>query len=213
MPTKGRGPQAVRCIEQLFKTTKGFDVECVVCAHPDESNLEAFSSPIPNVTVLWEECSAIQGWNIAASHAKGDYLKFGDDDLWYHDNWLAETMKVVESVPDGHGYFKIRSDSQNYWAERVVGSRRFFKEVLGGVLLVPAYLSQYCDVEATDKAIEAGLLFDVPHAYIEHRHWVYGKAKQDTTYLQGAIQKSHIDHKTYIDRKNNGFPVDYPAVF
>ncbi len=212
MPTKGRGPQALRCIEQLFKTTVGFDVECVVVAHPDDSNLGVFLTPIPNVIVIWQECSAIQGWNIAATHAQGDYLKVGDDDLWYHDGWLEETMKVVEATSEGHGYFKIRSDSSNYWAERAIGSRRFFVETLGGVLCIPKYLSQYDDVEKTDRAIAAGLFFEAPKAYIEHRHWVYGKAEKDETYMRGGIALVNKDQVTYQQRKAAGFPTDYTGV-
>ncbi len=213
MPTKGRGEQAVRCIEQLFKTTNDFEVECIVVAHPDESNQKAFSNySNPNVQVIWEECSAIQGWNIGASKACGDYLKVGDDDLWYHDNWLLEAYKVIQETPDGHGYFKIRSDSQNYWGERCIGSRRFFKEVLGGVLCIPHYLSQYDDVEKTDRAIIEDLFFQAPNAYIEHRHWVYGKAIKDDTYKRGGIALVGQDEKTYKYRKSIGYPSDYLAV-
>lgn len=212
MPTKGRGPQALLCIERMFETSPGFNVECVVVAYPDDSNRDVFTQVRPNIQVIWEECGPVEAWNKGAAIANGDFLKVGEDDLWYHPNWLSLTMDVIDKLPDRKGYVKIRSDANTYWAERAIGSRQFHHEIFGGVLNIPHYVSQYDDRERTDRAIKAGLFFHAPQAYIEHKHWKYGKGEHDDTYERGGLYHYEKDKETYLARKAKGFPTDYKAI-
>ncbi len=212
MPTKGRGPQALLCIERMFETAPGFDIECVVVAYPDDSNKAVFSQSRHNIQVIWESCGPVEAWNKGASIARGNFLKVGEDDLWYEPHWLSYTMDVIDNLPNQYGYVKIRSDASTYWAERAIASRQFLIDIFGGVLNIPHYISQYDDRERTDRAIAAGLFFHSPKAYIEHRHWKYGKGKDDETYDRGGLYHYKQDEITYKTRKAAGFPTDYKAV-
>jgi GT2 family glycosyltransferase len=214
LPTKGRGKQAVRCIHRFFETTKNFDTEMFVVAHPDPETKEDFKklNPTLNVSIDWVDCSPIQGHNIGGAQAKGTHFLAFDDDAWFHDNWLAHVMKVFDEIPNNYGYVKIPSDSNMYWAERAVGSRRFYEEVLGRVLDIPHYYSQYDDVEKSDRAMMAGIFYVAEKAFIEHRTWVYGKAEMDDTYKKA---RAHVvgDENMYRARLLAGFPNDYEAVW
>ncbi len=219
LPTKGRGPQALRCINRLFETIGDFDLELFIIAHPDESN-EVLKPLLANnfswanrimVHLEFMDIKPLAAYNWAAERAAGTHLFDFDDDAWFYDDWLKRVFDVFDAIPNGHGYVKIQSDSQNYWAERAIGNRDFYKEVLGGVISIPKYHSQYNDVEKSDRAIRAGLFFE-SQAYIEHRHWCYGKAEKDATYLDGGIKYVTEDHNMYASRKAAGFPNDYAGV-
>lgn len=214
LPTKGRGPQALRCLNRLYETTQGFDIELFVIAHPDESNDILTLDSLPEFfccKLEFMDIKPLAAYNWAAERAIGTHLFDFDDDAWFHDDWLKKVYEVFDTIPNGHGYVKIQSDSQNYWAERAIGNREFYKDVLGGVISVPKYHSQFNDVEKSDRAIAAGLFFQ-SDAYIEHRHWCYGKAEKDITYLEGGIKYVTEDHNTYASRKKAGFPNDYKGV-
>lgn len=214
LPTKGRGEQAARCINRLFETTQGFDVEVFIVAHPEEETRVAFSKLLPKrrpITVDWVDCTPIQGHNIGGAQAKGTHLLALDDDGWCGENWLAKVMTVFDTISTNMGYVKIRDDGKNYWAERAVGSRNFYTELLGGTLDIPEYISQYDDVEKTDRAIAAGIFYQ-SDAYIEHRTWVYGKAQLDSTYINGSKKYCEIDRKLYEARRSKGFPNSYKRI-
>lgn len=214
LATKGRTAQAMRCIDRLFETTDGFNTELFIMSHPEPETMDAVKL-LPknkNIQVHYVDMRPIGCYNLAASMSKGDYLFLFDDDAWFYDNWLANAMKVFDNLPDGNGYVKIQSNNTGYWAERAILSRQFAIDHLGGVLCIPKYISQYEDVERSDRAIRAGLFFQAADSFIEHRHWVYGKAEKDATYLEGGIKHVTSDHNTYASRKRAGFPNDYEAI-
>lgn len=217
MPTKGRGSQVARLCKQIRKTTVGFNVELIVLAHPEEETkkafdkLSAFDKEILDLEYL--ECRAIDGYQIGAGKATGTHLLATEDDSWPHEGWLAATMRKFDEIPDGHGYVKLPSDSKDYWAERAIGNRRYFWEVLGGVICVPHYITVYDDVEKSDRAIAANLFFEAEGAFVEHRTHVYNKAPCDKTYQEGGLTHWPTDHKTFLERKAAGYPIDYkPAL-
>lgn len=213
MPTKGRGPQAARLCKQIAKTTLGFNVELIVLAHPEAETKEAFDAlpqtakDILNLEYL--DCRAIDGYQIGAGKATGTHLLAMEDDAWPHPEWLAHTMRKFDEIPDGHGYVKLPSDSRDPWAERAVGNRRFFWEVLGGVICVPHYITVYDDVEKSERAQKAGLFFEATGAYVEHRTHVYNKAPIDKTYQEGGLTWWPTDRKTFLERQAAGYPIDY----
>lgn len=211
MPTKNRGVQAARCVERILETTVGINIELIVIAHPEPMAQLAFQelSKNPLVNIQWKDCTVMEAYKIGGLLSKGTHFFCIDDDAWPSDNWLAEALEVFKRIPDGHGYVKILSDSQNYWAERAITTRKFIVDYLGGVLCIPHYISQYDDVEKSDRAILAGRFYVAEKSYIEHRHWVYGKAKKDQTYIDGGISNVTHDHNMYAFRKARGFPNDY----
>lgn len=211
LPTKGRGEQAVRCINRFLETTEGLDTEILIMAYPDASN-EEFMPKMPKcVSIHWLDNPLMECYNIGASLAKGNFLFDFDDDAWFQDGWLHKVYKTFDSIPNQHGYVKIQSDNSCYWAERAIGNRQFYIDVLGGVLSIPHYFSQWNDVEKSERAMAASLFFE-SDAYIEHRTWVYGKAQMDETYQNGSRKYADIDGATFKLRKAAGYPNDYEPI-
>lgn len=212
LATKGRGEQAVRCINRFYETVDDFHIELIIIAHPEEATREAFKQ-LPkdkDITVYEVDCRSIEAYNIGASKSTGDWVLGLDDDAWFHDGWFEKLMETVNSIPNNHGYVKIQSDNKCEWAERAICSRKFLVEELGGVMCIPHYLSQYDDVEKTDRAKIANLWFE-SDAYIEHRHPAHNKAPMDSTYQDGFARYAGIDGITYNLRKQAGFPNDYES--
>jgi glycosyltransferase involved in cell wall biosynthesis len=213
LATKGRPQQAKACIERMFSTTK-LPFELLIMSYPDEEAKELFST-LPkdkNIVLEYLDCRSVPAYNRGASLAKGTHLFAVDDDSWFPENWLENIEAAIREMPNQYGYLKIKSDSNNYWAERAVGSRNFLVDHLGGVLCIPHYYSQYEDVEKSDRAIAAGHFHVVDNVYIEHRHPAYGKADMDATYQDGFAKYAGIDQVTYQLRKQAGFPNDYESV-
>ena len=217
MPTKGRGSQVARLCKQMWKTTLGFNVELIVLAHPEEETRKAFGSLSKSVMEIvdieYMDVRAIDAYQIGAGKATGTHLLGNEDESWPQEGWLANDMKKFDEITDGHGYVKLTSDSKDYWAERAIGNRRYFWEVLGGVICVPHYITVYDDVEKSDRAIAAGLFFEAEGAFVEHRTHVYGKAEIDKTYQEGGLTHWPVDRQTFLQRKGAGYPIDYkPAL-
>lgn len=217
MPTRGRPDQSIKAIENVFATTKGHDVEMIVVAHPDPKlswgPLEAEHQN--KLKVFLRDCTAIQGWNFAASHASGSFLKVWDDDLVAHPGWLDEVEKtwIDNGSPDIAyiGLWDKHPDVPDKLFTRAIGTRKFFKEVCGGVLTIPAYRSWYDDTEKFERAKAAGCAIYCPTAIIEHHHPAYGYPTDATYELAKARQINDAD--IFQQRKAAGFPNDYDSVF
>lgn len=218
MPTRGRSQQAFKCVQRILEVTKDIDFEIVISSHPDLETVQLFGSLAdPRVkTHFAEHDNGIQAWNHAASLSQGDFLTVSDDDLWYNENWYVEAMRLLdpnEIMYVGIGEFGKGQDSQwGEWPERAVGTRRFFKEIIGGVLCVPHYKSHHDDVEKSDKAHIHNCIHKVD-GNIEHRHYCrHSGAQRDETNAR-AERWYGEDLQTYIRRKAAGFPLDYQGVF
>ena len=164
--------------------------------------------------LFFAECTAIEGWNIAASHATGDFLKVWDDDLWATPGWLDAAEKSYQVIGSPElayiGLWDKHAEVPEKLFTRAIGTRKFFVEICGGVLTIPAYQSWYDDTEKFDRAKAAGCAYYCPESIIEHRHPAYGFAT-DATYAIGE-QRHTNDAETYRTRKEKGFPNDYPCV-
>lgn len=215
MPTRGRGGQVVRCVQNFYETTAGHDVEMVVVSHPDDAVEKLRALSFPKLQVHVADCSAIEGWNIAASFATGDFLKVYDDDLWSTPSWLdnAEMMHRDLGSPDllYMGLWDEHRHVPDSLFTRAIGTRKFFKEVCGGVLTIPAYKSWYDDNEKFDLAKLNHCAAYCPQSVIEHHHPCNGYG-WDSTYQIGA-SRQHNDEQVYYRRKSAGFPKDYTPVF
>ena len=217
MPTRGRSKQAASAIGNFFESTMGHDTEMIVVAHPDEDairELPSLTNQYPRLKLFFADCTAIEGWNIAASYATGSWLKVWDDDLWATPGWLDEVQRFWQSLQSPEiayiGLWDKHHEVPHKLFTRAIGTRRFFREVCGGVLTIPHYKSWYDDTEKFDRAAVAGCAFYCPTAVIEHRHPAYGFAT-DPTYQLGA-SRQHGDSRKYHGRKASGFPSDYSFV-
>ena len=216
MPTRHRSLQALKCAKRIIEVSEGLDFEIVISAHPEQETVDAFATlKDPRVRVYYAELNnGIEAWNHAASQAQGDYMSVSDDDLWYNPGWWEQLVKVIdpkEIMYVGVGDHWAGPDSEP-WAERAFGTRRFFKEILGGVICVPHYKSHHDDVEKSDKARAAGVLSQAG-GDIEHRHYARNSSIQRDETNARAEQWYGSDAQTYMMRKAAGFPIDYEGVF
>jgi len=205
IPTKGHAIQAAEVVHDVFETTKGLDVECIVVAYSDEGNREILPQLESkyNVKLVWNNCRAIDAWNIGASLAKGEYIHASSDDFSYTDGWLHKTIDwVKDSVINDHFYARIPSNNKCWWAEIGVGHRLFFKDIMGGVLVVPHYNAIYVDIEISIRAIYSAVFCTVPGAFIGH----------DWNYPPRSMDSNMRDRMMLQMRLNQRFPNNYPAV-
>ncbi len=216
MPTRHRSLQAFNCVQRIIEVSDGLDYEIVISAHPEKETIDLFSSLNDSrVNIFYmEHNNGIEAWNFAASQAQGDALTVSDDDLWYHPDWWVEAMNIIDvSRPMyiGIGEFGHGQDSES-WPERAIGTRKFFVNILGGVLCIPHYKSHHDDVEKSDKARANNVLLQV-NGNIEHRHYTRcNTTKRDETNAR-AERWYGVDSQTYHSRKSAGFPIDYSPLF
>ena len=215
MPTRGRAQQAKLAIERFFETTRGHDVEMVVVAHPDESIEILGTMRHPRLKIYFADCTAIEGWNIAASYATGDFLKVWDDDLWPTPGWLDEAEKtwVQAGSPEivYMGLWDLSPEIPETCFSRAIGSRKFFVQICGGVLCIPGYKSWFEDRQKFWMAKAAGCTLYCPESVIHHRHVAVGYA-DDATYALGRSRQGN-DEAIYNERKAAGFQIEWKSIF
>lgn len=219
MPTRGRADRAVASINSFFETTKGFDVEMVVVSHPDEAvrKISEYQKAHPqyNLKLTTADCTAIEGWNIAASMATGFFLKVWDDDLIAQPRWLDAAMLKWEVIG------RLRTCYIGLWDDdsrvphalftRAFGTRDFFVNVCGGVLCIPHYKRWWDDNEKFDRAQAVGCGFACMDSKIIHYQAAKGTGPWDDTANLGA-ERGIWDMQTYQERKAQGFPNNYPPM-
>ena len=44
-------------------------------------------------------------WNIIFDAAPGEFIAYADSDVYFHENWLDESLKIMQTFPNvGNGY-------------------------------------------------------------------------------------------------------------
>lgn len=211
----GRPEKSVHAVEQFYATTQGHEVEMIVLSHPDASVESLKNLRFPGLQIHVAECTAIEGWNLAASHATGDFLKVWDDDLFPVAGWLDEAERTWKDAGSPEtAYIGLRdchSEVPRGLFTRAIGTRKFFVDVCGGVITIPHYKSWYDDNEKFDLAKRAKCDLFCKTSIIHHHHPQFG-FPSDSTYDIGASRHGG-DAETYYRRKAAGFPIDWQPVF
>lgn len=217
MPTRGRPITSVRSIKSFYETTKGHSREMIVCSHPDESlpilqGMEKDQATYPGLKVLSKDCTAIEGWNWAAKHARGEWLKVWDDDLVANPGWLDAAFRKHESVGSPSmcylGLWDTDSRVPSQLFTRAMGTRSFFVEACGGVITIPAYARWYDDNEKFEIAQRAGCAWYCPESKIDHHQAATGRGPWDATAQLGQ-DRGIRDAETFEQRKRAGFPISW----
>lgn len=214
LPTRERPEQARRCLERLWQTAVGYDVEAVAVVDQDESTVAAISGAgLGRVIALPERVGAVRAWNIGATAASGDVLVLAADDLWWFHGWVGEMLEQMARFPTGDGMvgFNDLAQDGNILATHYAVSRRFAIEHFGGVLVCPHYRQYFVDNEATARARRANRYIWAQNAVVEHRHPCWRKAELDGLYTASS-QFMKVDGETFVRRRTAGFPNDYDAV-
>ncbi len=220
IPSKGRAKQLAQCVRGLFETTRGHDVECVVVCDEQaayDAVLAEFGETKPDslnwLVWSWATLPAIPAFNEGLSHATGDVIMAGNDDLVWRDGWLTEALAVLETLPDGDGVVGLNDlcPIPRNFSAFFLATRRWLARENGGVLFCPHYHHNFPDPELCQRATASGRYVVAEKAVVEHRHPVWGTAEMDETYRAGA-ERFKEDQALYEMRLAAGFPDDFAPV-
>jgi hypothetical protein len=221
IPSAGRPEQCRACVDQLFETTLGWNVECIVVAEPlglDVSHLSLYRQLFRldrRVTfrLFKEHEGPVRGWNVGAEASSGQFLVFGADDLNWHEGWLAVALDTMNGIRDRSGLvgFNDGITNGNREATHFMMSRDFCVEHHGGVLAFPSYHQYYTDVESWRRAKKVDRYRWAFQAKVEHMHPEWNKAKTDATY-ELSSPKFDQDKAIFMRRMEENFPNDFEAV-
>lgn len=213
LPTMGRPAQAVRCVNRLFETVRGLDVECVCVVECDPRSADRLRKETrARVIERSEHRGPVYGWNEAAAAATGDVFVLAGDDLDWQDGWLHRALSHLTPQCDFVGLNDGHRDGNVEMATHFLVTRQHCIEVQGGVMACPHYHHYALDDEATDKARRAERYVWAQDALVPHKHWQWQTAQDDATY-QKAREWKQRDGEMYRMRKVAGFPHDWEPLF
>ena len=210
MPTYGRREQAENTLHQLMRTLDDRSRIIVVVDNNDLSSYEAHRwsnmSLLMDCHVKMEHYGPVANWNYGVTMFDADYFIMAGDDIHFPKGWLDNALDWYKP-----GHLLSLADGQRPLATHYMMDKQAMTDILGGVLCVPHYFSQYLDIEATQRARDMGRLILPDQPIFEHRHPAFGTAPRDATHAIGTAWKRK-DQKVYQDRKAHGFPNDYEAI-
>ena len=225
IPSMGRAAQLLSCVDQLFDSAAseiadGLNLEIVVVIDSDHVSRDAVLNQIENdsmwrefVKLLFRETGIgpMHAWNDGLRESTGEIVVLGADDLWFTDGWLTAALDALATLPDSDGLvgFNDGSGMKRDFATHWLCTRRWIQREQHGCLVVPLYQRQYIDPEACYRARISGHYIYAEKAMVEHRHWLWGKAKQDYTYTLNTPEVFKADQDLYADRLKRGFPDDF----
>jgi len=219
IPSAGRPEQAKSCVKQLFASSQGWDIECIVGVEPlnGEDTMtgyrEAFDGMDVKMLIFDDWQGPIRAWNAGLAQAQGEYLVFGADDLWFHEGWLPLALDKLESIRDRSGLVGFNDGTTNGELEctHFLMTRDFCMEHHAGVLAFPAYHQYFTDVESFHRASEADRYRWAFKSKVEHLHHAWNKAEEDETYKQSSPHFNR-DKEAFEKRLASGFPNDFDPV-
>lgn len=214
LATTGRPEMAKRCVQGIWDTTKGHDVEIVAAVDNDQVTVRLLMDLgcVVDARVQYRGCS--KAWNDALSASHGDPVVLAADDLVWQPGWLDAALETLSEFPDGWGMVGF---NDGHWvgyidvATHYLMSKRFIREVFGGVVAWENYKHSFNDAEANERARMAGRYAWCEDAKVYHSHWLFGDRNQDETDTKnlGGHPESH---QMFLQRQAAGFPNDYEPV-
>lgn len=232
LPSSWRVERLVSCVERLWATVRGFDVECIVVTEDPETRTRMggiYGSDASDASDYLDESGvrvielpqwfgewrprALEAWNLGASVATGTVLVLGADDLWWFHGWIGEMLEQMAGFPDGEGmvgFNDLHHDGNKLSTHFAVG-RQFAVETLGGCLVCPRYQHFYVDQEAMARAKRAGRFSWASNAVVEHLHPAFQTAPTDRLY-EGTKRFFEADSEMFLARARLGWPDDFEPV-
>ncbi len=71
------------------------------CKEVQDFLLEQFrENSIQFLTLSEKNLGKGGAWNIALASAPGEYIVYADSDVYFRENWLTESMKIVQTFPN-----------------------------------------------------------------------------------------------------------------
>lgn len=182
IPTRGRPTELARCVESIFDTATDPDRVQVIC-YRDDDDTSYDDVDLPVTWITGPRVMLSKAWNICYSAGDADVVCHGGDDIVFRsEHWDSMVEAVVESVPDRIAFVYGRDGHQDdklgthgfitrEWAEAV------------GYMVPPLFSHDYNDTWLNEVAARIGRRMYLPDLFMEHMHWIWGKAPHDQTYL------------------------------
>lgn len=214
LPTIYRKDGLKRTLTTLFDTTEKYDLSVIVARERDDVEAlkvcQTYNGKVISAICEKEKQGPAYAWNTALKHAKYyDAYFLASDDIEFTDGWLNEVLKVYSvankgliGVNDSTGKYERAGFCTHYFM-----TRKFIKEINGGVVCCPHYFADYTDVEIIERAIAYNEFAYAQHARIFH-HW---RKNDDEAYQRGDERRREAK-ETYLRRKAKGFPDDYERI-
>lgn len=156
--------------------------------------------------IIEAHCNAIEGWNIGAAHATGDWFVLIGDDCVLLPGWL----EAVQTTPN-RGFVGLYEGYDVGFVGHYAISRDCACEVLNGVVMVPHYKSWWVDQETCWHIHQAGRYAATRKIVCVHNHFSLGRAPHDEIYARGYAWHAE-DEATFKRRQTSGFPVDWEPI-
>lgn len=184
------------------------DARCVpvfVCESDDEQSIEAVCEIDDARLVINSRSHSYAGAiNSAVLCSSADWLFLGADDLKFSPSWLDAALDLsdqfcVIGTNDLHndevlsGKHSTHSLVANYYAQNGCIDD-------SGVCLSERYKHNWCDTEFIETAKMRGVFSPCLDSVVEHLHWAWGLAQQDSTYEKARISEA-ADRELFQKRR------------
>ena len=218
LATHGRPQLLESCIQSLFDTTFGFDIELIVTLDDDPISwklLYKWKEKLPiRVDYSDRKRGALWAWNNCLRYSSGGILMPIGNDQKFYPNWLSLALQAHKEKLGGYGCVAVNDlmhDAETSVGTTLLFDRKFCKEVFGGVVAYECYKYYRVDLELNARAKRAGKYYWCRESIVEHIHCANGKREQDDSDT-ARIPFWDYDEQLYNQRMAAGWPNDFEPV-
>ena len=208
-PSLGRPVQARKCYDHWIDTCSGeHEIEWIVSLNRTDAEIENYEQCFIGADVVLLKTNSknmVQATNEAAKVCSGDLLILVSDDMFSPEMWDSRILNEYEMI-DGAGILQVYDGITAQKLTIPIMNRLAYIKL--GYMYHPEYISMYADDDLRKTALTHGMLYNATDIFIEHRHFMNGKAKYDKTYALENSQKA-MSHgqKLYYERAKLNFPI------
>lgn len=212
LPTTGRPDMAERCVRRLRATTEGHVLQIIAAVDADQDTRDRLEPLVHRTLYSPEYRGCSRAWNDCLAVSSGNPIVFAADDLDWQPGWLDAALGRLAEFPDGWGLVGF---NDGHWNEELsthyLMSRRFIREVLGGVVAWDFYPHSFNDAETNARARLAGRYAWCEEARVYHAHWTFGDRPQDDTDRR-KLHEHAVAERTFLERQAAGFPNNFEPI-
>jgi glycosyltransferase involved in cell wall biosynthesis len=208
-PSLGRPVQARKCYDHWIKTcSEDHEIEWIVSLNSNDAEIENYHQCFIGADAVLMETNSknmVQATNEAAKVCSGDLLILVSDDMFSPEMWDSRILNKYEII-DGPGILQVYDGITSQKLTIPIMNRLAYIKL--GYMYHPEYISMYADDDLRKTALKHGMLYNATDIFIEHRHFMNGKANYDKTYALENSQKAMAHgQKLYYERAKLNFPI------
>lgn len=208
LPSLNRSARLSKALLNLRASTHNVDTELVIVLDEDDITSQSTLTRDGYRFILTPPRSTpIFKWNFGAAFSNGEWLYQCSDDIHHPDNWLKRAL----ATPN-HGFLALSDGLIRPFSPFYMAKRDWLKRFQNGTLAVPHYKHWGNDVEIAERARRIGHYVVAEGVKLTHLHYLYGKARRDSTYKLAEINYQD-DLDLLAKRRALGFPDDFKPVF